>query len=95
MFACLHGHRNLSQDNLTALAFEFSPTVERTAGDTVTFDVSGLERLFGLPQEIANAIARRAAELRIEANLALATNPDAAICAARGFAGIEHHSGRR
>ncbi len=83
MFACLHGH-----GNLTALAFEFSPTVERTAEDTVTFDVSGLERLFGLPQETANAITRRAAELQIRANLALAMNPDAAGCAARGFTGI-------
>ncbi len=83
MFACLHG-----QGNLTALAFEFSPTVERTAEDTVTFDVSGLERLFGLPQEIANAVMRRAAELQVRANLALAMNPDAAHCAARGFTGI-------
>ena len=48
MFACLHG-----TGNLTALAFEFSPTVEATAGDTVTFDVSGLDRLFGLPQDVA------------------------------------------
>ena len=83
MFACLHG-----QGNLTALAFEFSPTVERTAEDTVTFDVSGLDRLFGLPQEIANAIVRRAAELQMKASLALAMNPDAAICAAHGFSGI-------
>ena len=57
MFACLHGH-----GNLTALAMEFSPMVEGTAPDTVTFDVSGLDRLFGLPQDVAAAIARRAAE---------------------------------
>ena len=42
MFACLHGN-----GNLTALGFEFSPLVEQTAPDTVTLDVSGLERLFG------------------------------------------------
>ena len=36
MFACLHG-----QGNLTALAFEFSPTVELTAPDTVTLDAGG------------------------------------------------------
>ena len=83
MFACLHGH-----GDLTALAFEFSPAVERTAETTVTFDVSGLERLFGLPQDIGQAIGRRAAELRIQASLALAMNPDAAVCAARGFSGI-------
>src|ERR1019366_3372051 len=83
MFACLHG-----TGNLTALAFEFSPSVEATAPDTVTFDVSGLDRIFGLPQDIAGTIARRAREIGVKANLALAGNPDAAICAARGFSGV-------
>ena len=83
MFACLHG-----EGNLTALAFEFSPAVEATSADTVTFDVAGLERLFGLPQEVAAAIARRVRETRAKASLALAENPDAAICAARGFSGV-------
>src|SRR5206468_8429150 len=83
VFACLHG-----AGNLTALAFDFSPTVEATAPDTVTFDVAGLERLFGLPQDVAAAIARRAREIGVKANLALAGNADAAICAARGFAGV-------
>src|SRR5215469_713880 len=82
MFACLHG-----TGNLTALAFEFSPMVEQTAPDTVTFDVSGLDRLFGLPQDVAAAIRRRAQETGVQANLALAVNPDAAIYAARGFSG--------
>ncbi len=81
MFACLHG-----AGNLTALALEFSPTVEQTAADTVALDVSGLDRLFGLPQDIAAAIARRAAETGLSCHIALAANPDAAICAARGFA---------
>jgi protein ImuB len=83
MFACLHGH-----GNLTALAFEFSPVVEQTSEDTVTFDVSGLDRLFGLPQDVAAAIRRRAGDLGVKANLALAANPDAAICAGRGFGGM-------
>ena len=83
MFACLHGN-----GPLTALAFEFSPTVEQTAPDTVTFDASGLDRLFGLPQDVAAALARRATEIRIQAHIAIAANPDAAICAARGFSGV-------
>jgi protein ImuB len=82
MFACLHGNGNLS-----ALAFQFSPTVEQTAPDTVAFDASGLDRLFGFPQDIASALARRAAELGVKSNIAIAANPDAAICAARGFSG--------
>src|SRR5215469_1524143 len=81
-FASLHG-----SGNLTALAFEFSPSVEATGADTVTFDVSGLDRLFGLPQEVASAIARRARETGAKASVAVAANPDAAICAARGFCG--------
>ena len=81
MFACLHG-----TGNLTALAFEFSPTVEQTSADTVALDVGGLDRLFGLPQEIAAALAARAAETGLACHIALAANADAAICAARGFA---------
>ena len=83
MFACLHG-----KGNLTALAFDFSPMVERTAPDTVTLDVSGLDRLFGMPQDVARAMSRRAAEVQVKASIALAMNPDAAICAARGFPGV-------
>jgi protein ImuB len=82
MFACLHGN-----GNLTALAFQFSPTVEQTAPDTVAFDASGLDRLFGFPQDVAAALARRAAEIGVKASIAIAANPDAAICAARGFSG--------
>lgn len=83
MFASLHG-----SGNLRSLAFEFSPAVEQTAPDTLTFDVSGLDRLFGLTQDIAAAIVRRAGEAGVKANLAIAANPDAAVCAARGFAGV-------
>ena len=82
MYACLHGN-----GPLTALAFEFSPTVEQTAPHTVVFDASGLDRLFGLPQDVAAALARRAAEIQVKANIAIAANPDTAICAARGFSG--------
>src|ERR1035437_4526601 len=73
MFASLHG-----SGPLTALGFEFSPTVEQTTPDTVTLDASGLDRLFGLPQDVAAALARRASEMQIKANIALASNPDAA-----------------
>ena len=88
MFASLHG-----SGNLAALAFEFSPVVEQTSADTVAFDASGLERLFGFPQEVAAAVMRRAAERQTNLSLALtsvalASNPDAAICAARGFPGV-------
>jgi protein ImuB len=83
MFAALHG-----TGKLAALAFEFSPVVEQSTAETVTFDISGLDRLFGMVQDVAAAIARRAQETGVKANLALAANPDAAILAARGFTGI-------
>jgi protein ImuB len=83
MFASLHG-----TGNLTAMAFEFSPVVERSAPDTVTLDASGLDRLFGFPRDVAAAMARRAAETGARVNVAMASNPDAAICAARGFGGV-------
>ena len=83
MFASVHGSGDLRR-----LAFEFSPTVEQSAADTVTLDASGLDRLFGLPQDVAAAMARRASELGLKVSIALASNPDAAICAARGFRGV-------
>jgi len=66
----------------------FSPRVEDTAADTVVLDITGLERLFGPPIKLAQDLARCASELGLEANVAVAANPDAAIHAARGFAGI-------
>jgi protein ImuB len=87
MYCCLCGECTC-QSKLLALAFEFSPVVEQSAADAVTFDASGLDRLFGLPQDVAAAVARRAAESRVKASIAIASNPDAAICAARGFSGV-------
>ncbi|MBI2680725.1 MAG: hypothetical protein HYX25_06930 [Candidatus Solibacter usitatus] len=86
MFACIHA--NESTDSLLECARAFSPRVEPTAPDTALLDASGLTHLFGTPHEIANAIARRAATLGFQANIALASNPDAAYHAALGFSGI-------
>ena len=83
MFASLYG-----SGDLIPLASEFSPVVERSASGAVTLDVSGLDRLFGFPQDIARAIARRAREYGLDLRIALAAKPDAAICAARGFEGV-------
>jgi protein ImuB len=66
----------------------FSPRVEATAADTVVLDIAGLERLFGPPAKLAQELARRVSELGLEANVAVAANPDAAILVARGFAGV-------
>lgn len=69
-------------------AHGFSPRVESTAPDTVLVDIAGLEPLFGPPAKIARELARRAAEMELEARVGVASNPDAALNAARGFPGI-------
>ncbi len=66
----------------------FSPRLEDTAADTVIMDLAGLEHLFGSPAKIARDLARRASEMGLEAHVAAASNPDAAVHAARGFAGV-------
>lgn len=68
-------------------AAAFSPRVEETAADVAILDIAGLEHLFGPPARIARELARRCSEAGLEANVAVAANPDAAACAARGFAG--------
>ncbi|HZQ90474.1 MAG TPA: hypothetical protein VFA60_01635 [Terriglobales bacterium] len=69
-------------------AHAFSPRVEAAAADTVLLDIQGLERIFGPPAAIARDAARRVAEMGLEANVAVAANREAAIHAARGFAGV-------
>src|SRR5580692_2510006 len=69
-------------------AQSFSPCVEDTACDTALLDLAGMESLLGSLPEISRAIYSRAAVLGLEANVAVASNPDAAVLAARGFSGI-------
>ena len=81
MFACIHGHSNA----LAEIANAFSPSFEQTAPDTVVFRIDGLQRLYGSPRQIAQAIAQRAGE---NINIAIAETADAAILAARNFPGV-------
>jgi len=69
-------------------AQSFSPGVEDTAADTIILDLAGLERLFGAAARIARDLARRVSDLGLEANVAVAGNPDTAMHAARGFPGV-------
>src|SRR6185436_2729421 len=66
----------------------FSPRVEDTADDTVVIDLEGLDRLFGSHHEIAAQIFDQTLLVGLQPNVAFAMNPDAAICASRGFEGI-------
>lgn len=75
---------------LVDCACAFSPRVEDNpnAPDTIVLDLAGLERLFGPPAKIARELARRASDLKLEVNVAVAANIEAAFHAARGFAGV-------
>jgi len=81
-------NENAAQMALLDCANSFSPRVESTAPGTVILDLAGTEKLFGRVQAIAQKIALRAAEFGFELNVAIASNPDTAFYAARGFTGI-------
>ncbi len=69
-------------------AQSFSPRVQDAGCNTVLFDLAGLEPLFGPLPKIARDVARRASDLGLEANVAVASNPDTAVLAAHGFSGV-------
>jgi protein ImuB len=69
-------------------AQSFSPCVEDTACDTALLDLAGMESLLGPLPEISRAIYNRATALGLAAHVAVASNPDAAVLAARGFSGV-------
>src|SRR6202051_5367094 len=69
-------------------AQSFSPCVEDAAANAAILDLAGMESLFGTLPEIASDLFRRAAELGLDVNVAVASNPDAAVVAARGFPGV-------
>ena len=85
--------RSESQETLahTALldcAQSFSPEVEDTAPSAVLLNLAGLEPLLGPLPKIARDLAQRVSQMGLEANLAVAANPDTALLAARGFPGV-------
>ena len=84
--------RSAEQENsahaaLLDVAHAFTPRVEDTTSDTLLLDLAGLERLYGAPATMARDLASRVNAIALEANIALAANPEAALHAARGFSG--------
>src|SRR5208283_1361879 len=69
-------------------AQSFSPEVEDTTPGIVLLNLAGLEPLLGPLPKIARNLAQRVSQMWLEANLAVAANPDAALLAARGFSGV-------
>jgi protein ImuB len=73
---------------LLDIAHVFTPRVEDTTRDTLLLDLGGLERLHGTPAKMARELGSRVSAVGLEANIAIAANPDTALHAARGFSGI-------
>jgi protein ImuB len=92
MFACIHvpdaQAAASSQPALLDFASAFSPRVEDTAAGIVVLDIEGLDRLFGSTAELAQSLQNHASALGTAIHVGIASNPDAAVCAARGWPGI-------
>jgi len=73
---------------LMDLGWSVSPRVEDTAADTIALDLAGLTSLLGSEEHIAGQLVEGAARLGMAARVAIASNLETAIHAARGFAGI-------
>lgn len=89
MYACLSipGMAGAGEA-LFQLAQQFSPSVERTSCDAVVFSITPLRRLMGSPHQIASELCRQGDELKLHAQLAMASNPDTAVLLARYYTGV-------
>ena len=86
-------HRSEAQEKTTHaalldVAWSISPRVEDTAADTIVLDLDGLASLFGSDEEIARVLMERVVNVGVLPNIAIASNIEAAILAARGFSEI-------
>lgn len=81
MFVCIQSEGIA----VSGIAAGISPQVEEVDKDTVILDASGLTRLLGPPESIAKRIQEQAGQ---DAHIAFAASREAALSAARGFAGI-------
>jgi protein ImuB len=86
-------HRSQPQEKtahvaLLDLGWSMSPRIEDTAPDTILADIAGLASLFGSSENIAGEFSARAPLLGLAANVAIASNIEAALLASRGFPGI-------
>ena len=73
---------------LMDLGWSVSPRVEDTAADTIVLDLAGLSSLLGSQEIIAERLIERASLLGLTARVAISSNLETAIHAARGFAGV-------
>ncbi len=81
-------NEDAAQAALLECASHFSPRVESTCPGTVILDLTGTEKLFGSLEQTACKITVNARQIGLHLRIAIAANPDAAMYAVQGFAGI-------
>ena len=86
-------HRSASQEKaahaaLLDVAWSVSPRVEDTAQDTIVLDLEGLRSLLGSDENIASELVQRVSRVDLVPRIAVASNIEVAVHAARGFSGI-------
>ena len=79
------GYEESAHAALLDLGWSVSPRIEDTAQDTIVIDLAGLSSLLGSPENIANQLSHQASTLGLTAHIAVASNLEAAVHAARGF----------
>jgi protein ImuB len=73
---------------LLDLGWAVSPRVEDTASDSIVVDLTGLASLFGSKEAVAHLLAQRASDFGLIVHVAISSNLEVALHAARGFPGI-------
>src|SRR5580658_7481283 len=73
---------------LLDLGASFSPRLEDTAPDTIILDISGLASLFGSSENISTQLVQRASALGLLVSVAVSSNLEVSLHAARGFSSI-------
>src|SRR5260221_13753858 len=90
LYACIISpDAKKSKEKLAAVARQFSYGIE-ILEDGVLFDVSGLERLIGDPDQIAQNILDYLKTNKVSGNVAVAATVDTAILLARQKKGLNH-----
>ena len=82
------GQEKTAHAVLLDVGWSVSPRMEDTAPDTIVLDLSGLESLFGSENDIGARLVERSSACGLAVNVAIASNIDTALIAARGFDGI-------
>jgi protein ImuB len=73
---------------LLDLGWSVSPWMEDAVPDAIILDLACLASIFGSEEKIAAQLIERASKLGLSANVAVASNIESALHAARGFSGI-------